>query len=56
MPLKDSSYMELWRPFSAILVDGIKRNNSAKLFQIWASGSGDVVLKIYLQLLRPPVQ
>ena len=28
---------------NAILVEGIMRNNSMNLFQIWASGSGDVV-------------
>ena len=27
----------------AILVEGIMRNNSVKLFQIWASGSEDVI-------------
>ena len=39
MSLKDISYLELWRPLcwpsgtiSAILVEGIMRNNSVKLF------------------------
>ena len=27
----------------AILVEGIKRNNCVQLFQIWTSGSGDVI-------------
>ena len=31
------------RTICAILVEGIIRNNSVNLFQIWASGSGDVV-------------
>ena len=48
MPFKDISYLELWRPFCsaerdicAMLVKGIKRNNSVKLFLIWTRG--DVV-------------
>ena len=40
MPFEDISYLELWRPFRSaerkhvcqILVEGIKRNNSVKLF------------------------
>ena len=37
-----------------ILVEGIKRNSSVKLFCIWTSGSGDVFCKIsYLELLWP---
>ena len=40
MPFEDISYLELWRPFRLaerkhvchILVEGIKRNNSVKLF------------------------
>ena len=48
MPFEDISYLELWRPFRSakrkhvcnILVEGIKRNNSVKLFLNWTSGSG----------------
>ena len=47
MPFKDISYLELWQPFvqrtdtiCAILVEGIMRNNSVKLFRICTSGSG----------------
>ena len=29
--------------FCAILVEGIMRDNSVKLFGIWVSGSGDVI-------------
>ena len=51
MLFKGISYLELWQPFvwpsvtiCAILVEGIMRNNSVKLFLIWVSGSGgDVV-------------
>ena len=50
MSFKDISYLELWRLFcsaernhSAILVEGIMRNNSVKLFRIWTSGSRDVL-------------
>ena len=42
------SYLEPWQPccsaeqnhFFAILVEGISRNNSVKLFRVWTSGSG----------------
>ena len=39
------------------LVGGIMRNNSVKLFCIWANGSGgDVILKIsYLELWQPSI-
>ena len=47
MSFEDISYIELWQPFvkqtqniCAILVEGIMRNNSLKLFWIWTSGSG----------------
>ena len=63
MPFKEISYLELWRLFCSakrkhvcnILEEGIKRNNSVKLFWIWTSGSGgDVFWKnSYLELLRP---
>ena len=52
MSFKDISYLELWRPFClaqpnhffAILVEGIMRNISVRLYLIWISGSGgDVV-------------
>ena len=50
MLFKDISYLELWQPFfqwsgtiCVILVEGIMRNNSVKLFLIWTGGSGDVV-------------
>ena len=36
------SFVQLSRIICANLVDGIKRNNSVKLFLIWTSGSGDV--------------
>ena len=56
MLYKDISYLELWWPFCwrsktiyAILVKGIMRNNSVKLFRICTSGSGgDVVWRHFL--------
>ena len=46
------SYLELWRPFVqqsgtifAILVKGIIRNNSVKLFRFWTSDSKENVIK-----------
>ena len=46
------SYLDLWRPFfqqsgtiCAILVKGIIRNNSVKLYSIWTSGSRENVIK-----------
>ena len=36
-------FVQRSRTICAILVDGIKRNNSVKLFLIWTSGSGDVI-------------
>ena len=47
MSFKGISHLELWQPFCwsvticAIFIEGIKRNNSVKLFGIWVSGSGD---------------
>ena len=45
MLFKDISYLELWLPLCsvernhcAILVEGMIRNNSVKLFLIWTSG------------------
>ena len=32
MPFKAISYLEIWQPICAILVEGIMRNNSEKLF------------------------
>ena len=51
--LKDISYLELWQPlcsmesnkFVKFEVEGIMRNNYAKLFRIWTSGSGGNVIK-----------
>ena len=40
----DSSFVQQSGTICAIMVEGIMRNNSVKLFLIWASGSGgDVV-------------
>ena len=51
MSLKDFSYQELCHPFvqwsrtiCAILDEGIKRNDSMKLFRILTSGSGGDVI------------
>ena len=61
MSLKEIPYLELWQPpfqwrktFCAILVDGIMRNISEKLFWIWTSGSVDVVEDVsHLELWQP---
>ena len=51
IPFKCISNLELWQVFvqrsetiCAILIEGIKRNNSVKLFRIWVSGSGEDVV------------
>ena len=57
-------FVQRSKTICAILVEGIMRNNSVnlfliwaipvKLYEIWTSGSGDVVKKIsYLELWRP---
>ena len=38
-------FVQRSRTICASLVEGIKRNNSVKLFWIWTSGSGDIILK-----------
>ena len=38
----DGLFVQWSRTICANLADGIKRNNSVKLFLIWTSGSGDV--------------
>ena len=56
LPFKGISYLDLWQPFCSperticsILVEGIQRNNSVKLFEF-----EDEILKIsYLELLQP---
>ena len=54
MPFKDISYLELWQPFvqgsriiCAILIEGIMRKNSVKLFCIYRPVVMD---KIHLQI------
>ena len=49
-PFKGISYLELWQTsvkqsitICAILVEGIMRSNSLKLFRIWVGGSGDII-------------
>ena len=49
MSLKHISYLELYQTICIMLVGGIVRNNSVKLFWIWISDSeGNARLKIFL--------
>ena len=54
LPFKYISYLELWKSFVQrrgtiwpILVEGVIRNKSVKVFLIWASGVQDM-LKYFL--------
>ena len=65
MSFKDISYLELWQPFClrcrnicALLVEGVMRNNSVKLFEFRPVVQEEMLFKIFLirSSGRPPVQ